>query len=198
MPKYNNITNIPAKVFFDIMKTKDYQQLKPKPKEKGLKEVYMAIYDEFFIQSDNAEAKEYLRLNTEIAFLEFKKATIKQSLAFYLYNQTTKEMRQDFIKAFKEGFGIEIDENLPFIQEVQRVLTIELGIIENDLSMAKMDFDNMVKTSKGKDFSYFESLVGIGNVLQGNSLVKEDISLAVYVELEKLAKKIVEKQNKKK
>lgn len=198
MPKYNSIDTIPAKTFFEILKSKNYQLLKPKPSEKGLDLVFMAIYDEFFLQSDNHEAKEYLRIHSEIAFLEYKKATLKQSLAFYFYNKTTQEMRIDFIKAVKEGFDIVIDPNIPFLEEVQRVLTIEIGIIENDLSMLKIDFDRMVKSSQSKDFNYYEQIVGIGNVLQGNGLVKEDMTLAVYVACEKLSKKIVEKQNNKK
>jgi len=60
MPKFNNIYTIPAKTFFDILQTRNYQLLKPKPREKGLEAVFMAIYDEYFIKSDNHEAKEYL------------------------------------------------------------------------------------------------------------------------------------------
>jgi len=82
LPKYNEISNIPAKVFFEILKTKNYQLLKPKPKEKGLEEIFISIYDEFFIKSDNLEAKRYLELNKNIAFLNYKIAIIKQTLAF--------------------------------------------------------------------------------------------------------------------
>ena len=198
MPKYNSIDNIPAKVFFQILKTKDFQQLKPKPREKGLEAIFTQIYDEFFIKSDNVEAKRYLELNAEIAFLQYKKATLKQSLAFYLYNRTTKEMREDFANALKEGFSIELDLNKPFIDEVQRVLTIELGIIENDLEFAKNDFNSMVKKSQSKDFDYYEQIGVLSQVLPNNSLLKEEMTLAVYVALEKLAKKEVEQQNKKK
>ena len=197
MPKYNNIDNIPAKVFFDILKSKDYQQLKPKPTEKDLEQVFIDIYDDFFIKSDNAEAKRYLELTNEIAFLKYKIASLKQSLHFYYYNQTTKEMRLDFIDALKTGFGIEIDFNLPFIDEVQRVLSIEIGVIQNDLSLLEIDYKEMIEKSKGKDFNYFENLVGIGNVLQGNSLVKEEMTLAVYIECEKLASRITNEKSKK-
>jgi len=82
MPKYNSIDTIPAKVFFEVLKSKNYQLLKPKPKEKGLEECFIAIYDDFFIKSDNSEAKSYLKLNKEIAFLEYKMAVIKQVLHF--------------------------------------------------------------------------------------------------------------------
>lgn len=198
MPKYNSIDTIPAKVFFDILKTKDFQQLKPKPKEKGLEEMFMSIYDEFFLKSDNPEATRYLELTKEISFLNYKIATLKQSLHFYFYNRTTKEMREEFAKSLKQGFDIELDLKAHFIDEVQRVLTNEIGIIENDLSMAKIEFDSMVKKSKSKDYDYYEEIGVLSQVLPSNSLLKEDMTLAVYISLEKLAKKVVEQQNKKK
>ena len=198
MPKYNNISNIPAKTFFDILKSKNYQLLKPKPSEKDLEQVFISIYDEFFIKSDNPEAKRYLELNTQIAYLHYKIASLKQSIHFYFYNKTTKEMRTDFIHAIKIGYGIEIDETKPFIDEVERLLTIEIGILQNDLNFAQIEFDEMINKSKGKDFDYYDSIGTLSNVLPNNSLLKEDMTLAVYITLEKQAKRIVEQNKKKK
>lgn len=198
MPKYNSVDTIPAKVFFHILKTKDYQQLKPKPKEKGLKEVFESIYDEFYLKMDNEESKYYLQLTTDIAFLEFKISTLKQALHFYFTNKTTKEMREEFVEALNVGFGIYIDMNAPFIDEVQRVLTTEIGIIENDLNLAKIDFNNMIKKSQSKDFDYFDDIGVLGQVLQGNNLVKEEMTLAVYISLSKLAKKVSDNSKSKK
>jgi hypothetical protein len=197
LAKYNKIDNVPAKVFFEILKTKNYQLLKPKPKEQGLEGVFMSIYDDFFIQSDNPEAQRYFELTKNIAFLEYKIAVIKKTLHFLFYNKTTKEMRLDIIKALKIGCGIEIDENAPFIDEVQRVLNIELGAIKNDLNIEKMEFDKMIKKSSDKDFSYYDSIAGLSNVLPSNSLLKENMTLAVYVTLEKLAHKVIENNKKK-
>ena len=198
MPKYNNISNIPAKTFFDILKSKNYQLLKPKPREKDLEQVFISIYDEFFIKSDNHEAKRYLELTKDIAFYKYKIATLKQSIHFYFYNKTTEQMRLDFIDAMKQGYEIEINKDVPFIEEVQRVLTIEIGIINNDLNFAQIEFDEMINKSKGKDFDYYDSIGALSNVLPNNSLLKEDMTLAVYVTLEKQAQRIVEQNKKKK
>jgi hypothetical protein len=198
LPKYNNISNIPAKTFFDILKSKNYQLLKPKPREKDLEQVFISIYDEFFIKSDNHEAKRYLELTKDIAFYKYKIATLKQSIHFYFYNKTTEKMRLDFIDAMKQGYGIEINKDVPFIEEVERVLTIEIGIINNDLNFAQIEFDEMINKSKNKDFDYYDSIGALSNVLPNNSLLKEDMTLAVYVTLEKQAQRIVEQQNKKK
>ena len=198
MPKYNNISNIPAKTFFDILKSKNYQLLKPKPREKDLEQVFISIYDEFFIKSDNHEAKRYLELTKDIAFYKYKIATLKQSIHFYFYNKTTEKMRLDFIDAMKQGYGIEISKDVPFIEEVERVLTIEIGIINNDLNFAQIEFDEMINKSKNKDFDYYDSIGALSNVLPNNSLLKEDMNLAVYVTLEKQAQRIVEQNKKKK
>ena len=77
MAKYNSIDTIPAKVFFEVLKTKNYQLLKPKPKEKGLEEIFVSIYDEFFLKSNNHEANRYLELTKEISFLKYKIALMR-------------------------------------------------------------------------------------------------------------------------
>jgi len=148
LPKYNSIDTIPASVFFKTLKDRNYQNLKPKPKEKGLETVFMAIHDDFFLKSDNHEANEYLRIIKDIAFLEYKIANLKQALHFYFYNKTTEQMRSDFINALKKGYGIVINKEAPFIEEVHRVLTTEIGIIQNDLSIAKIEFEAMTKKAR--------------------------------------------------
>jgi len=192
MPKYDSIDTIKAKVFFKILETKNYQLLKPKPKEKGLEQIFIGIYDEFFIRSDNDEAKQYLELTKQIAFLEAKIAYLKQALHFYYYNKTTNEMRLEFVEALSTGYDIVIDINAPFRDEVLRVLTVEVGIIENDLSMAKSSYEQMTKKSQQKAISYESRVVGIENVLKRS--VDDDITLAKYVEYEKSAKQIVSSQ----
>lgn len=193
MPKYDKITNIPANVFFEILKTKNYQLLKPKPSEKDLASVFTSIYDEFFIKSDNSEANRYLELTKNIAFLRYKIASIKQVLHFCYYNKTTKEMRLDLLKALKDGCGIEVDVDANFGDEVLRVLNVEIGIIENDLQFEQTEFDNMVKESQKKDFDYYEQIGVLSDILPNNALLKDKMVLSTYIALEKLAKKKVEK-----
>lgn len=188
MPKYNSLDTIPAKVFFEILKNKDYNKLKPKSKEKyaDLEAVFKELYDAFFEQMDNAESKMYMDVATQLGYMQYKINVLKQSLHFYFYNKTTKKMRLDFIKALKDGYRIIIDENKPFIDEVQRVLTREIEGLKNDLSLLQIRYDDMIKHSQSKDFNFFESLGLLGQGLEGNNLVREDLSLAMYVSLSKL------------
>ena len=196
MCKYNSIDTIKAKVFFKILETKNYQLLKPRPREKGLEQIFIGIYDEFFIRSDNDEAKQYLELTKQIAFLEAKIAYLKQALHFYYYNKTTKEMRLEFIEALSTGYDILIDIEAPFRDEVHRVLTVDVGIIENDLAFANAQYEEMTKKSKQKAFNYEKNIVAIENVLKRS--VNDDITLAKYVELEKSAEQIASESNKNK
>jgi hypothetical protein len=196
LPKYNSIDTIPASVFFKTLKDRNYQNLKPKPNEKGLEAVFMAIHDDFFLKSDNHEANEYLRVIKDIAFLEYKIANLKQALHFYFYNKTTEQMRSDFINALKKGYGIVINKEAPFIEEVHRVLTTEIGIIQNDLSIAKIEFEAMTKKSEEKAFDYQEQIVTIEQVI-GRS-IKDGIMLDKYIAYEKQAKAVSELNNKKK
>jgi len=192
MPKYNSIDTIKAKVFFEILKTKNYQLLKPKPREKGLEEVFISIHDDFFIKSDNKEANEYLRLINEIAFLNYKIAVLQKDLHFYYYTKTTEQMRLDFIDALQTGYDIIIDKEANFEAEVLRVLTIEIGIIQNDLTQAKMTFDQMTEKSKKTVVEFEDQIVSMENVLDRE--IKDGITLAKYIALQKSAKLKIEKQ----
>lgn len=194
MPKYNHISNIPARVFFEIKKTKNYQLLKPKPKEQDLDVVYKSIDDDYFIQSDNPTANEYLRLQNSLVMNQYKIEILKQSLYFHYYNKTTKEMRDAFVKALKEGYGIEINENVPFREEVKRVLDLEIGGLSNEIALIEIEMNGMKSGGENEDFDFYDSIVQMGNLLQGNTLVKDDMTLATYVAL----RKNLEKQSMKK
>jgi hypothetical protein len=201
MPKYNSIDTIPAKVFFEIKETKDYLLLMPNFVEKyiyksRLKNVFTKIYDDFFIKSDSHEAKRYLEIIKETTVLNYKITTIKQMLAFYYYNKTTQKMRLDFIESLQKHYSIYIDSNEPFINEVERVLTIEIGVLKNELTFLELEYKEMIKQSISKDFDYYDRIGALSEVLPNNSLLKEEMTLATYIALEKNAKKKIEKQNK--
>jgi hypothetical protein len=185
LPKFNNISNIPAKVFFEILKDKNYQLLKPKPSEKDLDQVFISIYDDFFIQSENPEAIRYLELTKNVAFLEYKIAMIKSTLGFLYYSTTTRQMRIDYLNALKEGAGIEINVDVDFSDEVKRILTENIGWIENDLNFDKLDLKQMLSKSKGKEMNYIQRLVDLSVASPQNLMIKQDMTLLEFVHTEK-------------
>lgn len=192
MPKYNSIDTIPAKVFFKILENKDYQLLKPKPREKGLESVFLSIYDDWFIQSENPNAKEYLRMTNEMAFLIYKINTIKQVLHFIYYNQTTEKMRFDIIDALSLNCNIYLDKSKSFTNEMLDVLRIQVGELEIDLEMLKTNRDELKPSDSEQEkvFSYYRQIMGFENIIKRN--IDENCTLAKYIEYERTAVKIYE------
>lgn len=193
MPKYNSIDTIPAKVFFQILENKNYQLLKPKPREKELEQVFLSIYDDWFLQSENPNAKEYLRISNEMIALTNKINTVKQILYFIFYNKTTQKMRYDIIDALALHCNIFLDKSKPFLNEMNDVLRIQVGELEIDLEMLKTKRDDLKPTNADVEqvFSYYKQITGFENVLKRN--INDDIVLAKYIEYERSAITIFER-----
>jgi len=193
MAKHNSIENIPAKLFFDVLNSKDYSLLQADDEKEDLEAIFITIYDDFFVKSDNPEAKRYLSLTTNIAFLEYKLATIKQVMEFTYYTNLDKKLRDKLLKALEVGCGIYIDKDAEFATEVLRVMQVESGIIENDLTMEKLELEAMSKKSIDKAFDFYDNIVSLSNVHERN--IDETITLAMYIALDKSAKQKIKKQN---
>lgn len=196
MPKFNNISNIPTKVFFEILKSKNYQLLKPKPKEQDLEQVFISIYDEFFLRSDNPEAKRYLELTKNVAFLVYKIDLIKQTLAFLYYQTTTKQMRLDYIKALKEGCNIDIDIDLDFQSEIKRILSENIKWLENDLVFEQSELNEILARGKGKEMNYIEKIVNLAVASPQNLIINKDMFLDEFIEIEKAVLKYQQQKKK--
>lgn len=197
MCKYNSINNTPAKVFFEILSTKNYQLLCPKPKEKGLEAVFIKIYDDFFMQTENEQAFRYLELVKNVAFLEYKISMIRQTLAFLYYSTTTREMRIEYIKALNEGTGINIDCDVDFSDEVKRILTENIGWLQNDLNFEKIELETMMSKEKGKQSNYIERLVELAVASPPNLTINQDMVLSEFVAFEKAIIRYNKSLNKK-
>lgn len=193
MPKYHNAETIPAKIFFEVLKDRDYSKLLPENEtQEQLKAVFDGINDYYFLKSDNADAKEFLALENSILFLEYKMEVVRLTLKFLFENTTTKEMLVDIAKALKEGCDINIDTAKPLWDEIQRVLSTEMGYLGNDLNFEKINREGLLKsiTPNKEEYDYYEAYVGLGNAMPGNNAVQVDMSLAVYIAVENAAKKI--------
>ena len=199
MPKYNSINNIPAKLFFDVLHEKDFTLLEPfeAETEEEVEGAFVAIYDDYFTKSDNPKSKEFLRLRQEVAFITYKIESIVQVLDFLLFNTTTKEMRIMLLDSLI-SIGVNINLEAEFMQEVQNVLQVEIGCLENDLNIAKMDLENLSKGQQESVYNFYESLVSLETAMERS--LDDDMVLAKYVEYEKLAVKkaeMIKKQNAK-
>ena len=199
MPKYNNVNNIPAKLFFDVLSEKDFKLLQPfeNESEEEVEQVFVAIYDEYFLKSENPKSKEFLRLRQEIAFMTYKIESVVQVLDFLSFNTTTKEMRITLLQSLID-IGININLENVFYEEVKNVLQVEIGILTNELNFYKMDLEEITKDNKDKVFDFYESLVGLEMVHERT--LSDEMILSKYIVYERLAiqKSEMQKKNNKK
>jgi hypothetical protein len=193
MSKYNSISNIPAKLFFDILETKDFNLLEPIEGEDA-EEVFVAIYDDYFVKSNNYRSNEFLRLRQEIDFMEHKIQSVVQVLDFLMFNETDLEIRNTLLQALKD-IGIGIDLEGKFEDEIRNVLQVELGLIENELNIAKFDLENLTKIKDNKQFDYFETIVNFETILERN--LPDEILLIKFIYYEKMCDNKIKAQSKK-
>ena len=197
MPKYNSVNNIPAKIFFDVLQEKDFDLLEPTEGEEGLEEVFSAIYDDYFVKSDNARSKRFLELQQEIYFMNYKIQSVVQIIDFLMFNTTTLEIRKTLLESLI-SIGVNISLENEFVEEVQNILNIELGILQNDLSFLQIEMKNMQSENTEGVFDFYESLVGLESIHERS--LDDEMVLIKYINYEKLAIKKAElqkKQNKK-
>jgi len=146
--KYDSYHNIPARVFFEIRESGDFQLMRPKPSTstKWLAKLFVQIYDDYFIKSGNKDAARYSELLEIEAVLTAKIAAFKSVLEFHwttpveIWNHPTVVMiRTEQINALNGYLDIPIDLEADFDAEVQTALNVSLGIIQNDLSECQME-----------------------------------------------------------
>lgn len=194
MAKYNSIENIPAKLFFDVLHSKDYSLLVSTEENEDLESVFTSIYDDFFVKIDNPQAKMYLEMTWKVNFLSYKIETIRQVMHFLYYENVIEEHRLKILDALEKGCGIYIDKSAKFADEVLRVLQVECGVIENDLTMATLELQNTFGKQGTEKFDFYKTIVGMSNIHNRN--IEDNIVLAMYVAIENSAKDIIKSQKK--
>ena len=194
MAKYNSIENIPAKLFFEVLNTRNYNLLVAEQENEDLEEVFTAIYDDFFVKIKNPQAKMYLEMTWKINFLSYKVETIRQVMHFLWYENVIEEHRLKLLNALENGCGIYIDKSAKFADEVLRVLQVECGIIENDLTMATLELQNTFGKQETEKFYFYKTIVVLSNIHNRN--IEDNIVLAMYVAIENSAKDIIKSQKK--
>jgi hypothetical protein len=194
MAKYNSIENIPAKLFFEVLNTRDYTLLGAEQENEDLEAIFTEIYDDFFVKINNPQAKMYLEMTWKVNFLSYKIETIRQVMHFLYYENVIEEHRLKILDALEKGCGIYVDKSAKFADEVLRVLQVECGIIENDLTMATLELKNTFGKQEEGKFDFYKTIVSLSNVHNRN--IEDNIVLAMYVAIENSAKDIIKSQKK--
>lgn len=194
MAKYNSIENIPAKLFFEVLNTRNYTLLVEEQENEDLEAIFTEIYDDFFVKINNPQAKMYLEMTWRVNFLSYKIETIRQVMHFLWYENVIEEHRLKILDALEKGCGIYVDKSAKFADEVLRVLQVECGIIENDLTMATLELKNTFGKQEEGKFDFYKTIVSLSNIHNRN--IEDNIVLAMYVAIENSAKDIIKSQKK--
>ena len=112
---------------------------------------------------------------------------------FLTYTPHTKEHRELLINSLIKGTGISFDLNADFKEEVLRVLTVDVGGVNMDIKFAELELEEIRKTAQNKEMDFYSSIAIMSDNLPNNPLLKQNMSLAVYVELDKLMRKKAKK-----
>ena len=97
----------------------------------------------------------YMNTINSINVLKTKIFAIKRITHFLYYTPMTKEMAEQQVENLKK-LGIDFDINGDTDAEVNRILTMDVPLLENDLVYLETDFNNMIKRSQGKDYNFFD------------------------------------------
>ena len=187
-------------MFFEIRASGNYTLLCPKPKTstEWLKKLFMQIYDDYFIKSDNKDAVRYLELLENKAHIDTKIAIFKSILQFHW--ETPQEIwdhpaiisvRRSNIEKLNKFMDYPIDLDGDFDGEVQNALNVSLGIFENDLAEVEMELDGLRATANKTVFEFYDSLQNINECNQ--QALPSSLLLAEYVAAEKSAIKKMER-----
>lgn len=180
--------NIPAKLFFDILNTRDYTKLGTAPIEE-LEKAFEKIFDEYVVLDGNEKVIQWYKKQCKISFLNYQIWVIETALYTICYAPLTKEQRIrviDNLNAMQTP-KVKFDKDKPILDEVQRIQRSVLGSIRNRLNL---ELSNEKKVEEQAKYSYRKDLAAIENVL-GHSL-PEKMSLEMFLERKKSA---VEKSN---
>lgn len=187
MPKYHCIETIPARVFFEILETRDYQLLRPKPKEEDLDKVFAGIYDLWFEKTDNKEAKAYLETTKEIVILEYKIAILKNTLACILdiHGDIPEYLFDKMLEGLKAGFGIDFNKNKDVADEIISILNVYVG----DLSLELVMLKDSIKSGNDEKvkFDFYAAKASIENAVMRS--LDRDMVLAEWIAIENSVRK---------
>lgn len=199
--KYYNFDVFPAKVFFDVLKSKDYQLLRAKNgvKTDALKAIYEQVYEDYFIHSENEEAGLYVELSNTVKFLTFKREAIKLALAFILSvppilleSKEVQEIIKSQIEALNKHLDTPIDFDIDLLDEALRVLNVEIGIIQDEIAVAQEQLDDYKTEVDSVISEYYDRIAAMSDV-HGRTL-DEQMMLPMYVALEKSTRAKINRQ----
>jgi len=200
--KYHSFDTFPAKVFFDIQDSGDYQLMKPKPKTdpKWLAAIFADISNEVFIRRANKESEEYLALvSTERYYIEtipFFDRSIQYAWNFPTNVWHIPEVRAlwtAFVESLNVHLDPPIDVNGQIAEEISQALNVSIGIMKNDLAEAQMALEDIRRRYKDVEKTDFYDQIQNINEWNAPQHIAVDCMLGEFLAAEK---SMVKKQDR--
>lgn len=193
--KYHSYESFPARTFFEVLDTKNYQLMRPKPsvKTEDLERIFLDVYEEHFKKINNTDAVRFIELRNKITQFSALQLMIKQVLAFVWtdmlqHNWTDPrviEERNRVISALNEYLANPISLGIEFIDELERVLNQEIGALEDEINFAQSEIDILRKEDNQAIFDFYSEIAVLEDV-HGRTL-DERMMLPKYDQIKLLA-----------
>ena len=200
--KYHSFDTFPAKVFFDIQDSGDYQLMKPKPKTdpKRLAAIFADISNEVFIRRTNKESEEYLALVSTERYYELMIPTCASWINYawnfptdYWHVTEVKELWVNFVNTVNGFIDPPIDVNGQIAQEIEQALNVSIGIMKNDLAEAQMALEDIRRRYKDVEKTDFYDQIQNINEWNAPQHIAVDCMLGEFLAAEK---SMVKKQDR--
>lgn len=185
---------IPARLFFEILKTENLNLLKKdkdkKVKRKQLKKNWNQIYDEYFELKDDQKMKIIIQTQKDIISLATTIELVKQAL----YVIVSKKLDDNQIKVLSEKIKLlnfPFDENNP-LESAHSLITEYIPSLQTRIEFEK---ENLKSLTEGQASTFEDNCVAFESY--GYS-VNENCSLRRYIAYEKAVLKRAKENGKRK
>ena len=180
---------MPARLFFEILTSKDMNLLKISEgtaKKKDLKRNWSKIYDEYFVLKNDPKLALIVRTQVDIAKLVRSIELTRQTLYAICTIQFDNEQLATLAgRITEQGFYFDVENPL---DSVHRILQNEIPSIETSIEILK---DNLKDLTEGVAATFEESCVACEG---WGYKIDENCSLRRYVAYEKAVKSKASKQ----
>lgn len=180
---------IPARLFFEVLKTQDLSLLKRnkgKAKEVDLKRNWANIYDEYFELKDDPKLVLIIRTQTEIIQMIRQVEIVRQAVYAISSVQFDKDQMASVIKGITDmGFSFDPDNPL---DSVLQIIKYEIPSIETRIEIEK---DNLKNLTQGAASTFEDTCVAYES---WGYKIDENCSLRRYIAYERAVKQKASKQ----
>jgi len=175
--------DIPAKVFFHIMHSGEFDKLGTDTSD-NLETAFNIIFDEYIKLDNNTQIMDWYTQRCKVGNIRKTINMVETCLHHITFSIMTREELLEAIRVINliKGVNVRFDINKDPLDEIIRIQQKVLGSLQNDLNF---ELSKEKDTKEDVKYHFEEDLVSIENVLERS--VPEDMTLRKFVFLKKSA-----------